>query len=137
MFEKVHHLTSARNWIKIQEEDVLKPLTKIEPGNLLENMTPGNYLVCVFPGDFRIWHEYGLLRKLESKIAWGGPSYHKADRSQFALLEIPVLKTEGAFVREHLYPTERYGDQFMPSAVFNVHDMHITCAMNEASKAEV
>ncbi len=143
MFKTAIHLTSPYHWKKIQETKVLEPLT--EPV-LSEGVAPqikakvaGNkYLVTIPEEALAAWEEYGLLQAVEKKAAdhVGVIGCAGATRESYLILKIPVLDDDKIFVKEHRYPTCKYGDQFMPGAVIEVEYESRSCGMSTAKPKE-
>lgn len=143
MIQRIYHLTSRNKWNKIKNEGYLKPLT--DPG--LDNkdlsdqvrliIQDTNYLVGIPPGYVKVWDEYRLLEEVERHAVYRAPCGPRPNRNDIVVLSVPILKTEDAFVREHKYPTGKWGDKFMPGAVMEVQFMHRSAGMSMASKEQI
>ena len=103
--KKVYHYTSLKNWEKIQEDRALMPLSYALPviwtvDERIRQMVNGrNYLTALESPQPDSWKKFGLI------------DYLMKHTTGEVLLEVPVLDTENAFVRDHaLYSPRRFLD---------------------------
>lgn len=138
MINAIYHLTSNHCWNQIKNDGCLKPLS--DPGLHIKDLSdktkeiiePRNYLVGMPIESFESWENYGLLENVERYAVHKNPYYGlRPGRNNFVVLRVPILRKEGAFVREHKYPTSKWGDQFMPGAISEVGDGELSEASDE------
>ena len=117
--KEAYHYTSNENWDKIQESGLLLPKSK-PFGSLMRNrnikiservsniIRDNRYLVAVSNPEADDWKEYDLRDALLDK------------NHGEVLLKVPILDTEGSFVRDHAhFSPKRFLELYGEDLVFN------------------
>lgn len=112
MVDRIYHYTSSWRWQKIKESGFLYPKSYPLDGPFVpdkfDQLIKDNKYIVGIPLEFlHAWDHYELLDKVKSWAAYrdfGG----YARLSDYVVIDVPILNSEGAFLREHKYPSNKY-----------------------------